>query len=162
MLMAVIVAFALLGGAVGTVQGSILSDVSFEQRAEFDFMATEAAPGASGTGRVELKIDIPLVEEEDENVIEEESGSEILDVELRVDARGEGLSPEMVFSLCIDGMLVGTENADDQGRVRLDVDLEGDEAMFDNLVGLMVTIHEGSGCDGTAVLHHTISELDLK
>ena len=72
-------------------------------------------------------------------------------LELQASAKVEGLAPNDVFSLCVDGTHVDHEEADDQGRVELDDNILLSPGVI-TLEGMHVTINEGVGCSGSTVV----------
>ena len=70
--------------------------------------------------------------------------------ELQASAKVEGLAPNDLFSLCVDGVHVDHEEAEDQGKVEFDDNIVSPRV---TLEGMHVTINEGVGCSGPTVMH---------
>ena len=70
--------------------------------------------------------------------------------ELQASAKVEGLAPNVLFSLCVDGVHVDHEEAEDQGKVELDDNIVSPRV---TLEGMHVTINKGVGCSGPTVMH---------
>lgn len=73
--------------------------------------------------------------------------------ELQASAKVEGLAPNVLFSLCVDGVHVDHEEAEDQGRVELDDNILSPRV---TLEGMHVTIRQGVGCSGSIVMHAVV------
>lgn len=133
--LAAILAFGMFSAGLGTAQAAPLVN----EKAQFNFAATEAAPGASGVGKLELLV--------------EANGQK----QLLGQATLSGMPMVGRFSLCVDGALLDDENADKNGKVALSGKLENQEVTVATLDGLAVTVRLGIGCTGTVLLRHVVS-----
>ena len=70
--------------------------------------------------------------------------------ELQAEATANGLDPNILYSLCADGVHVAHGEADNGGKLELDEEILSPR---ESLVGMIVTIHVGVGCSGAAVMH---------
>ena len=73
--------------------------------------------------------------------------------ELQAEANAKGLAPNILYSLCADGVHVDHDKADSGGQLELDEEILSPR---ESLVGMIVTIHVGVGCSGVAVMHGTV------
>ena len=71
---------------------------------------------------------------------------------LLASAEADGLTPNVSFSMCVDGMFIDSDMSI-TGSVVMD---EGIESSLVSLSGLGVTIRQGTGCDGAVVLEATV------
>ena len=128
--------------AVMTLGAGVAIASDIREKVEKDLMPTGVVSGATGEVRLELR---------------SESGG----TELRAEARAEGLHPNHTFSLWVGTMLIDLEESDDQGRVRLDDDMD---VSFNpvTLSGKHVKIRSGSDMDGDVVLHTEIMGEDIQ
>ena len=129
------VALAIMTLGVGA---ALASDI--REKVEKDLMPMGIGSVVTGEARLELR---------------SESGG----IELRAEARAEGLRPNHTFSLWVGDMLIDLDESDDQGRVELDDDID---VSFNppTLSGKHVKIR--SGMDGDVVLHTMIMEADIE
>jgi len=71
---------------------------------------------------------------------------------LLASAEARGLTPNVSFSMCVDGTLID-DHQSITGRVIMD---EGIQSTLTSLSGLTVTIRKGIGCGGTVVLQGSV------
>src|SRR5262245_39551865 len=102
-----------------------------------DLTSTGVIPGATGTAVLRLRINA--------------QGQ----LQFQASASARNLVPNALFSLCVDGVFVDSDDASQHGRVVLSEDVD---VPFTTLLGRVVTIRAGAdSCAGTVVLTGTVA-----